>query len=165
MKKFSYVAAGLICASVLNFNGHVFAQEKCSPVELVKKLYTSDLWKNPEENFHKVFHPDYKQYWHKENKYITYNYKQAYDHTVNDLKNKYANVTFYFSHIISDGNFVLARYVSKKSPKNNPQQCLMTPMMALWEIKDNKLYRCWETSVKSAEDANVFESFPIPSES
>ena len=162
MKKYSYVAVGLVCASVLYFNGCAFAEKACSPVELVKKLYGSDLWKSPEENFHKVFHPEYKQYWHKENKYITYSYKQAYDHTVNDLKNKYANVNFYFSHIMSDGNLVFVRYISKKCPKDNPKQCSMTPMMALWEVKDNKLYRCWETSVKPAEDGNVFDSFPVP---
>ncbi|WP_020211748.1 nuclear transport factor 2-like protein [Flavobacterium rivuli] len=57
-------------------------------------------------------------------------------------KGNYASLRLEISHIIEEGNTVSVRYTNYVKTKDNPyDEIVLSHSMAIWELKDNLLYR------------------------
>lgn len=121
------------------------SNKKLSAEEIVLKLYNSDIWLNPDEqSFDLFFHKDFERTWYIGNTQAIFNYDGTYDE-LEKLKDDIATLKFDITEVASDGDVVSLKYIVNTVRKADQNVLAKAPMMALWEVKDGKLYRCWES--------------------
>lgn len=126
--------------------------------DIVLAFYQSDAWKNP-KTLKEFLHPDYLQYWHSPQGLVTYTYDSVVDH-MKDLREKYASFGVIISHCVSEDDKVVLRYSVYSAPFDQPEsQELHGHFIAIWEVKGDKLYRCYEVSAPPDSSLKSLQSF------
>ena len=134
-----------------------------SPKEIVKSFYDSDL-ANDDTVVPKFFHEECELHWSSSHGFMHLNY----DDIVNffdGTRKAYQNLRFEFSHLFEAGNFVTSRHTLFGHTIENPnEEIALAHFMAIWEVKDNKLFSCYEMSQQADEktlDSNSFNEIKI----
>ena len=112
---------------------------------LVKDFYKSDALINAE--MMKTFlHPEIILEWNSTTGFLELNFDSIVALT-NELSKAYVRSKIRISHIISENDIVSVRYSHFVKTIENPrEEMLLANFIAIWQIKDNKLYRGYQMS-------------------
>jgi hypothetical protein len=116
-----------------------------SPKEIVKAFYDSDL-ANDEDVIPRFFHKDCELHWNSSQGFMLL----KYDDIVTFFKgtrDSYNNLRFECSHLLEDKEFVTSRHTLYAHTIEDPDnEIALAHFLAIWELKDEKLFRCYEIS-------------------
>jgi hypothetical protein len=129
-----------------------------TPKEIVKSFYESDL-ANDESIVDKYFHKDCELHWNSSHGFMLLKYNDIvkfFDGT----RKAYNNLRFQFSHLLEEEQFVTSRHTLFANTIENPdEEVTLAHFIAIWEVKDGKLYRCHEMSQQGDETILKGNSF------
>ncbi|AXG74598.1 nuclear transport factor 2 family protein [Flavobacterium arcticum] len=108
--------------------------------ELVTAYYKSDASGNPEVA-DRFVHKDIVMEWRSSKGFLQLNKIELLE-LITGLKKAYSSYRLQINHIISDGNKASVRYTHYVNAFENPEdEVILGHFVAIWEVKDNKLYR------------------------
>lgn len=116
-----------------------------SAKEIVQNFYKSDALING-AIMDMYLHPEVTLEWNSTKGFIKMDRKGLLDIT-NELSKAYIRSKVRISHIIQEGNLVSVRYSHYIKTIENPrEEMLLAHFMAIWEIKDDKLFHGYQMS-------------------
>ena len=116
-----------------------------SPKELLSSYLQSDL-ANDISLVPKYYHPDCVSYWNSSQGFKTFKYDDIYKF-FKGVTESYNSLRFQISHLLEQGNKVTIRYtLYAKTIEAPDEEIPLAHYISIWEIKDNKLYRGFESS-------------------
>ena len=124
-----------------------------TPKAIVKSFYESDL-ANDDSVVAKFFHKDCELHWSSSHGFMLL----KYDDVVTFFKGTrkaYTSLRFEFSHMLAKDQTITTRHTLFGNTIENPDdEVALAHFMAIWEVKDDKLYRCYEMS-QQADDITI----------
>jgi len=126
--------------------------------KVVENFYKSDVYKNP-ELLADYLHPDAVLYWNSSSGF----HKLTYDGIFNMLKE--ISKSFYslraeISHLIRKKDMVTIRFTYFVKTIENPrEEMAMAHFIAIWEIKDDKMYKGYQMSQPADDSPENLSSF------
>ncbi|WP_299889734.1 nuclear transport factor 2 family protein [uncultured Lacinutrix sp.] len=130
---------------------------------IVKAFYDSDL-ANDESVVSKFFHDDCELHWNSSHGFMILKYKEIEDF-FKGTRESYNTLRFQFSHLLEDNEFVTSRHTLYAHTIENPDnEVALAHFTAVWEVKEDKLYRCYEISQQADEktlESNTFLEIKI----
>ncbi|MCT8340333.1 nuclear transport factor 2 family protein [Flavobacteriaceae bacterium TK19130] len=129
-----------------------------SAKEVIKQFYKSDILTNDkviEEHFHK----DLVLIWNSTDGLSIMNYGDLAEF-FSEIRRTYADLRAEISHILEDDNHVTIRYKYYIKTIENPDEELgIAHFIAIWEVKDGKLYRGYQISQPVTDKDDTTESY------
>ena len=120
------------------------------PKDLVRNFYESDL-ANDEAIIAKFFHKDCELHWNSSYGFLQLKYSDIIAF-FEETRKAYVALRFQISHLLEDGQFVISRHtLYANTIENSEEEIALGHFIAIWEVKDNKLYRCFEISQQADE--------------
>jgi hypothetical protein len=111
----------------------------------ILEFYKSEALINP-SILETYLHPDFILEWTGSDGLIKMN-KQEWINYTKELEKAYVRFKARISHILVDKNLVSVKYsLSVKTIENPREEIYLTDFMVIWEIKEDKLYRCYQMS-------------------
>ncbi|WP_297332307.1 nuclear transport factor 2 family protein [Flavobacterium sp.] len=108
--------------------------------ELVTAYYNSDAFGNPDV-MDRFIHKDMKMEWRSSKGFLQVD-KEDLLELVAGLKRAYSSYRLDIGHIIADGGRACVRYTHYVHAIENPsEEVVLGHFVAIWEIKDKKLYK------------------------
>ncbi len=108
--------------------------------ELVSAYYSSDVFSNP-ETANRFLHDDVIMEWRSSKGFLQLN-KADIVELISGLKKAYSSYRLDVGHIIGEKNKACARYTHYVHAFENPdEEVVLGHFVAIWEIKDSKLYK------------------------
>lgn len=129
-----------------------------SPKEIVKSFYKLNFLMN-EHSLQEFVHPDLQLIWNSDDglSILTFKDLEAF---FAEIKRTYADLRIEVSHILEDDAFVTIRYKYYVKTIENPDEELgIAHFIAIWEIKDDKLYRGHQISQPAMEQDDTNGSY------
>ena len=122
------------------------------PKDIVKSFYDSDFYKD-QEVLKSFIHPECELYWSSSGGFVKFNYSDIIAHGVR-IASSFKELRPEISHIIAEDNFVTIRYTYYAVTYDHPEdEICLAHFISIWEVKDDKLYRCHEMSQMADENA------------
>jgi predicted SnoaL-like aldol condensation-catalyzing enzyme len=116
-----------------------------SPKEIVQKFYKSDALIDSEV-MKDFIHPDIVLDWNSSKGFIQMNYDSIIN-LAGELNKAYVRSKVRISHIVAENDLISVRYSHFVKTIENPrEEMLLAHFIAIWQIKDNKLYRGYQMS-------------------
>jgi len=113
--------------------------------EIVKGFYDSDL-ANDASVIEQYFHKDCELQWNSSHGFMILKYNDIVKF-FEGTRQAYHSLRFKFSHILQEGNFVTSRHTLYANTIEVPdEEIALAHFIAVWEVKDGKLFRCFEMS-------------------
>ena len=133
------------------------------PKDCVEKFYSSDFYKNP-ASVDKYLHPDATLYWNSSSGFHKLNFQQLLDLS-QELTKSFESLRADVSHLLSDDNMVTIRFTYYVRTVENPEEELpMAHFIAIWQIKDGKMFKGHQISQQADDSPENLDSFlPINS--
>lgn len=119
--------------------------------ELVRGLYESDFF-NDVSLLEKYLHPEAELYWNASTGFSKMTYSDIATMS-SEMGRSFISLRPSVSHVLEDGNTVSIRltyYV--KTIENPDEEVGIIHFMAIWELKDGKLYKGFQISQPSDDD-------------
>lgn len=111
----------------------------------VHSFLASDAFYSPEV-MDAYLHPEATMEWHSTNGTL-YLSRAEIIQLVAELNRAYESCKLDVSHVIAEGQLVSARYSHYVTTHENPKDLLLLAhFMCIWEIREEKLYKCWQMS-------------------
>ncbi len=125
-----------------------------SSKQLVKAFYDSDL-ANDSSIVSEFFHKDCELHWTSSHGFALLKYIDVVTF-FDGIRKSYNNLRFEFTHIVEANEFVATRHTLCGNTIEDPDlEISLGHFSALWEVKNHKLYRCYEISQKVDENDSV----------
>lgn len=125
---------------------------------VVREFYRSDILRD-DTVMERFFHPEMILIWNSANGLSIMNY----DDIVNffeEVRRSYNDLRIEVSHLLEDDAHVTIRYKYYIRTMENPDEELgIAHFIAIWEIKDNKLYRGYQVSQPVTDKDDTNESY------
>ena len=116
--------------------------------DVVRNFYASDL-ANDETVVAKFFHKECELHWSSSHGFMLLKYNDI-SSFFEGTRKSYNSLRFEFSHLLEDGKFVSTRHTLYANTIENPdEEVALADFIAIWEVKNDKLYRCFEMSQKA----------------
>nr|WP_314834524.1 nuclear transport factor 2 family protein [uncultured Flavobacterium sp.] len=116
-----------------------------SPKEIVQKFYKSDALID-REVMQEYLHPEIILDWNSSKGFIQMNYDSILNLS-QELSKAYVRSKVRISHIIAENDLVSLRYSHFVKTIENPrEEMLLAHFIAIWQIKDNKLFKGYQMS-------------------
>lgn len=116
-----------------------------SAKELVLDFYKNDLILNKSE-VNEFLHDELIIEWNSSKGFVQMN-KQDVLNLSDELSRAYIRSKIRITHVIEEKNMVSVRYSHFVKTVENPrEEMVLAHFFAIWEIKDNKLYRGYQMS-------------------
>jgi len=129
-----------------------------SSKQIVGKFYNSDLLSN-DMDFSKYYHKDLVLIWNSSDGLTIMNYDDVIDF-YSEIKRTYNDLRIEISHLLEDDNHVTIRYKYYIRTIENPEEELgISHFIAIWEIKDDKMYRGYQVSQPVTDLDDTTESY------
>ncbi|MBG42901.1 MAG: hypothetical protein CL530_02930 [Aequorivita sp.] len=126
--------------------------------QIVRDFYRSDILRD-ETVMERFFHPELILIWNSANGLSIMNY----DDIVNffgEVRRSYNDLRIEVSHLLQDDNHVTIRYKYYIRTMENPDEELgIAHFIAIWEVKDDKLYRGYQVSQPVTDKDDTNESY------
>ena len=126
--------------------------------EIVREFYRSDILRD-ETVLERFFHPELVLIWNSANGLSIMNY----DDIVNffgEVRRSYNDLRIEVSHLLADDNHVTIRYKYYIRTIENPDEELgIAHFIAIWEVKDDKIYRGYQVSQPVTDKDDTKESY------
>lgn len=125
---------------------------------LVKAFYDSDI-ANDANVISKFFHEDCEMYWNSSHGFMVLKYNDIVGFFEGTRKS-YNSLRFQFSHLLQEDNFVTSRHTLYALTIENPDnEVVLAHFIAIWEVKDDKLFRCYEISQQADDSIENLTTF------
>lgn len=116
-----------------------------SPKEIVQKFYKSDALIDCDV-MKEFLHPEIIVDWNSTTGFIQMNYDSLMNLT-DQLHKAYVRSKVRISHIVAENDLISVRYSHFVKTIENPrEEMLLAHFIAIWQIKDNKLFRGYQMS-------------------
>ncbi|MDC7998274.1 nuclear transport factor 2 family protein [Gilvibacter sediminis] len=126
--------------------------------EVVRNFYKADILKDPTV-LQTYFHPEISLIWNSNDGLTIMNF-QDLEGFFREIRNTYDDLRIEVSHLLQDDDFVTIRYKYYVSTLENPDEELgIAHFIAIWEIKDGKMYRGYQVSQPVTELDDTTESY------
>lgn len=126
--------------------------------DLIKDFYKSDILKD-ETVLERFFHPDLVLIWNSANGLTIMHYDDIVTF-FSEIRRSYNDLRIEVSHLLADGPHVTIRYKYYIRTMENPDEELgISHFIAIWEIKDNKIYRGYQVSQPVTDKDDTSESY------
>lgn len=126
--------------------------------DIVRDFYRSDILRD-ETVMERFFHPELVLIWNSANGLSI----MHYDDIVNffgEVRRSYNDLRLEVSHLLADDNHVTIRYKYYIRTMENPDEELgIAHFIAIWEVKDDKLYRGYQVSQPVTDKDDTTESY------
>lgn len=129
-----------------------------SAKQVVREFYRSNILKD-ESVLDKYIHPELVLIWNSSNGLTIMNYDDIVAF-FNEIRRTYADLRIEVSHLLEDSGHVTIRYKYYIRTIENPDEELgIAHFIAIWEIKDGKLYRGHQVSQPVTDRDDTSESY------
>ncbi len=129
-----------------------------SAKDIVRSLYLEHLLKD-DTVLERFFHPDMELLWNSADGLSIMDFGKLEDFFA-EIRRTYVNFRLEVSHILEDANFATIRYKYYVCTIENPDEELgIAHFIAIWEIKDDKLYRGYQVSQPVTDKDDTNESY------
>ncbi len=126
--------------------------------EIVRKFYKSDILRD-DTVLERFFHPELVLIWNSANGLSIMNYDDIVKF-FSEIKRTYNDLRIEVSHLLSDDTHVTIRYKYYVRTMENPDEELgIAHFIAIWEVKDEKLYRGYQVSQPVTDKDDTTESY------
>jgi predicted SnoaL-like aldol condensation-catalyzing enzyme len=116
-----------------------------SPKKLVQDFYKSEAIIDTAK-MNGFLHPDATVEWYSTKGFIKMRRDEIMKLTA-ELSKSYLRSKVRISHILGDGNLVSVYYTHHVKTIENPrEEILLAHFSTIWEVREGKLYRCWQMS-------------------
>lgn len=113
--------------------------------KIVQDFYKSDAFINVTE-METFLHPDFQLEWHSSKGFSALDKQGVLDLT-KELSASYVRSKIRIHSLLQEKNQVAVRYSHYVKTVENPrEEMLLANFFVMWEIKDDKLYRCYQMS-------------------
>lgn len=113
--------------------------------EVLRKFYQSDILKD-KTVLDRFFHPEILLLWNSADGLSIMNYDDLIDF-FSEIRRTYQDMRVEVSHLLAEDNHVTVRYKYYIRTIENPDEELgIAHFIAIWEVKDEKLYRGYQVS-------------------
>lgn len=129
-----------------------------SPKEIVRSFYLNDLLKD-DTIIERYFHPELVLLWNSSDGLTIMHYDDLVDFFT-EIRRTYQDFRLEISHLLEDDSHVTIRYKYYVRTIENPEEELgIAHFIAIWEIKDDKMYRGYQVSQPVTEKDDTNESY------
>ena len=129
-----------------------------SAKQIVGQFFSSDIL-NDNSVLEKYFHKDLVLIWNSSNGLSIMNYDDIIEF-FSEIKRTYNDLRIVISHLLEDDNHVTVRYKYYVKTIENPDEELgISHFIAIWEVKDDKLYRGYQVSQPVTDLDDTSESY------
>lgn len=126
--------------------------------EIVTSFYETDLINTPEA-FSEYLHPEIELDWTSSFGFSKKNFEDI-KILFEGMSSSFESLRFEISHIISENSMVSLRYSFLVRLIENPEiEEIIAHFMAIWELKDDKLYRGYQISQRGDNSNDSLQSF------
>lgn len=126
--------------------------------EIVRSFYRSDILKD-DSVMERFFHPELLLIWNSINGLTIMNNADL-TNFFSEIRRTYHDLRIEVSHLLADDNHVTIRYKYYVRTIENPDEELgIAHFIAIWEIKDDKLYRGYQVSQPVTDNDDTAESY------
>lgn len=126
--------------------------------EVVRNFYKSDILKD-ESVLSKFFHPEIVLIWNSSDGLSIMHYEDLVDF-FNEIKRTYNDLRIEVSHLLEDDDHITIRYKYYVRTMENPDEELgISHFIAIWEVKDDQLYRGYQVSQPVTDKDDTNESY------
>lgn len=126
--------------------------------KLVKIFYSSGFQENREElkNF---LHPEVELYWNSSAGFNKMGFSEILDLS-SEMAKAFDSLRIQVSHLLKDKDQVVIRFTYYAKTVENPDEELpMAHFIAIWEVKEGKLYKGYQISQQADESPDNLSSF------
>ncbi|HAT65266.1 nuclear transport factor 2 family protein [Aureisphaera sp. CAU 1614] len=126
--------------------------------EIVRNFYLSDILKD-KTVLKKYFHPELVLIWNSSDGLSIKNYDDIVQF-FEEIRRTYTGLRVEVSHMLQDDTHVTIRYKYYVRTFENPDEELgIAHFIAIWEVKDEKLYRGYQVSQPVTDKDDTNESY------
>ncbi|MCF4101499.1 nuclear transport factor 2 family protein [Gillisia sp. M10.2A] len=126
--------------------------------KLVEEFYTSNFYKNPDE-IKNYLHPDAELFWNSSAGFNKMNYSDILKMSTG-MSKSFDSMRAEISHLLKDKEEITIRFTYHIRTIENPDEEIpMAHFIAIWEIKDGKLYKGYQISQPADESPENMSSF------
>jgi hypothetical protein len=126
--------------------------------KLVQAFYTSNFYENPEE-VKTYLHPEAELYWNSSAGFNKMSFSDVLKMS-SDMSKTFQSLRAEISHLLYDKNQVTIRLTYHIKTVENPEEEIpMAHFIAIWEIKDGKLFKGYQISQAADETPENLSSF------
>lgn len=125
---------------------------------LVKEFYTTDFGDNAEK-FEQYLHPEAQLYWNNSGGFRKMNFKDIAE-MLEKFSKSFLSLRADTSHLLKDKNTVTIRFTYYVRTIENPEEELpIVHFIAIWEIKNEKLYKGYQISQQADDSPENLDSY------
>jgi hypothetical protein len=126
--------------------------------DVVRAFYRADII-NDESVLEKFFHRDIVLIWNSSDGLAIMHFDDLVKF-FNEIRRTYNDLRIEVSHLLNDDDHVTIRYKYYVRTLENPDEELgIAHFIAIWEIKDNQLYRGYQVSQPVTDNDDTTESY------
>ncbi|WP_416442087.1 nuclear transport factor 2 family protein [Leeuwenhoekiella sp. A16] len=126
--------------------------------DIVRGLYESDFL-NDASILKKYLHPDAELYWNASTGFSKMTYRDIASMS-SEMGRSFISLRPSVSHVMEDGDQVCIRLTYYLHTIENPEEeVAIIHFMAIWELKDGKLYKGYQISQPSDEDPQNTDAY------
>jgi hypothetical protein len=126
--------------------------------EIVRGFYQSDILKD-DSVLDRFFHKDLVLIWNSVDGLTIMNYDDIVDFFA-EIRRSYHDLRVEVSHLLQDDNHITIRYKYYIRTMENPDEELgIAHFIAIWEVKDGKMYRGYQVSQPVTDKDDTSESY------
>lgn len=126
--------------------------------QIVRDFYRSDILRD-DTVLERFFHPELVLIWNSANGLSIMNYEDIINF-FGEVRRSYNDLRIEVSHLLADDNHVTIRYKYYIRTMENPDEELgIAHFIAIWEVKDDKLYRGYQVSQPVTDKDDTNESY------
>jgi predicted SnoaL-like aldol condensation-catalyzing enzyme len=126
--------------------------------EIVKSFYQENLLRDP-KIIQKYFHPEMVLIWNSADGLSIMHFAELAEFFA-EIGRTYDDIRVEISHLLEDGNHITIRYKYYVRTIENPDEELgIAHFIAIWEVKDDMLYRGYQISQPVTDNDDTQESY------
>ncbi|WP_339610605.1 nuclear transport factor 2 family protein [uncultured Planktosalinus sp.] len=127
--------------------------------KIVQSFYESDFIKN-ERLIEHFIHPELTLIWNSTTDGLSILNFDDLNDFFDEIKRNYADMRIEISHLLQDDNFVTIRYKYYITTLENPNEEMgIAHFIAIWEVKDDKLYKGYQISQPVTDKDDTQKSY------
>ncbi len=129
-----------------------------SEKQLVESFYTSEFYKDPSQ-VSKHFHSDAELFWNSSSGFNKMSVKDL-EEICAEMGKSFEYIRPEISHLLQDDKMVTIRITFFTKTIEDPEEEIpMTHMVAIWEIKEGKMYKGYQMSQPADDSPDNLTSF------
>ncbi len=129
-----------------------------SAKDIVRSFYLEDILKD-KTVLERFFHPEMVLLWNSSDGLTIMHYDDIVDF-FSEIRRTYQDFRLEISHLLEDDSHVTIRYKYYVRTIENPDEELgIAHFIAIWEVKDDKLYRGYQISQPATDKDDTNESY------